>query len=284
MRRSRGYILPLALVLIALSGAALAKICRQNMRAALASTDDCRQLQHKWGMLSCQSVALANAGALLSAVSGQTSAVPPSLELELSLGGHQYRLRLSDEQAKVNLNMLYHARGRPETERFVGAAARAARGLGPISLRPMHFYGENNGSAATMAMRFGSFGQVFKDSGSVGDAKAIMQATRSFTCWGDGKLDYRHASPIEIAALAGNDPKLLKTILTRKSQPAAAALAFNPLNFQDRNGKNLDDLFTETSNCFSVWIVVDDGTESQVTFCVREFGRDGRGHLTYLSW
>ena len=274
----------MTLVILALAGAMLSAVCRQGMKQSLRAAEDIRQLQRKWGMLSCQSTLLPNAESLLAQKAPRDGRTAASLQCELDLGGQHYRLIFADEQAKVNLNTLYQARGRQETEKYVRQAMRASGGASQVVLRPLHHDGTGQTTLhSSPPIVFGSFGQVFSDSDNRTDASSLISATRDMTCWGNGRLNYRRASDAQITTLVGNEPDLLKKMIARRNAPPVVAQALDPLNLSNKSGKILDELFTDTSNCFSLWMIVQDRDGVEARRVVREMGDDGILHISCFS-
>ncbi len=287
-RRTRGtaksgYILPITLIVLALAAVVLARVCRQTMRESLAVAEESRDLQRKWSLLSCQSTLLANVDVLLAQAAGSNKMPAVSRRAELTLGGQTVQLLMADEQAKVNVNTLFHLRDRQETERYVSTALRAGGINAPVRLRPWHRPGERSDSKAIPVL-FSSFGGLFSEPGPFVSVRSLMSATREITCWGNGRLNYRQATRAQIGALAANHPDVMKRILARQSAPASLAMSLDPLNLPAINGKALDDVFTDTSTCFSLWIVATDGDCTEARFGVHELGEDGQFHVTCLSW
>ncbi len=247
----------MTLVILALASLTLAGISRQNLRDSLMLGDDSRELQRRWAIFSCQNTFLSDAQAVVRRQAAATQNSTTTVRIQLVLGGEKIDLVFADEQAKVNLNTLDHIRGRAEVDRFVRSAARSAGASADIHLRPLHRYGDQ--TSDSIPTIFGSFGQVFASRYTLDEIEIWLASTQRMTCWGNGRLNYREAEAGDIAAL-------------------------NPLNIHSKNGKKLDKFFTDTSSCFSLWIILNSGERPEARFAVQEFGDDGRSHLTCISF
>lgn len=277
----------MTLAVLALAGGVLAHLCRAGMLASLDVARESRALQERWTMLSCQSTlgdripaALARAAAGGSARTSAGGIVQTSAAYDLTVGGDRLLLVFADEQAKINVNALYRARGRAQTEKFISDALNQCGAGMRVRLRPIHHAGEHS-VAESAAPAFASPGQLFEDATGQGFASQ-MAAMRQITCWGNGRLNYRQASVMAIAALVGNDPGAMKAILARRAGPQPVALALDPLAAKSQAGKNLDALFTDTSTCYSLWILATHGAVEHARLIVNEVGDDGHIRTTCL--
>ena len=130
---SRGYVLILTLFLLVIAAVAMVGVVRASMGRALAAVDAQRDLQRRWGTVSCARTLLPRAESILNAAEQRTGRPAAAVDIALTLGGQPFALTVADEQAKLNVNALYESGKRPAVER---AARDAAPGLA-VRLRPM---------------------------------------------------------------------------------------------------------------------------------------------------
>src|SRR5690606_29363150 len=106
----RGFLLVMALVVLALLAVLLLSLSRKSGARAVEARDAAVELQRRWGEVSLAHALLPQAEALLSesnldrADQGQ----PPTHQRRdvLVLGGIDFAFILADEQAKANINTL----------------------------------------------------------------------------------------------------------------------------------------------------------------------------------
>jgi hypothetical protein len=238
----------MVLVLLAVMAAALAGLCRQSLRNALAATSDAGDLQRRWGVLSCQAAILPHAELLLSQAETTRRQPVRALDLDFQLGGEEFSVRVADEQAKVNLNFLYDSRGRTNAETAARAAARQAGDRLSVSLRPLD-----------IAPRLVSFGQIFTSPGGAISAIDFRAASSDVTCWGDGKLNWRRASAAAISSqcqpLGIGAANRLVALQSANPPPGIADLLNDPQIAQGQQTNLLIQLLAEQSTCHSIWIM-----------------------------
>src|SRR5688500_19347843 len=97
----RGYVLLLVLVVLAVTAAALAGVSRMSLRKALHARRAEEELQRRWAVVSCRSVLLPKAEAVLSRAEKQTGATG-EVRRDVRFGGQDLTLVFGDEQAKAN--------------------------------------------------------------------------------------------------------------------------------------------------------------------------------------
>jgi hypothetical protein len=204
-----------------------------------------------------------------------TPGVPPptTIRAALVIRGVTFDLLLGDEDAKLNLNSLYHHGGPERTQRTVaelfGGPMPAVRLLPAV--QPMLIAREGRqlspdseseeAEEPEIPDAFRSWGEVFDLpllESQVGSGAAVPNVTTEITCWGSGQLNFRRASDQAILAVVGSvvQDGAAKRILTRyRSRPEASLAVL--LQGEITNGRYRDrlrGLLSETSNNFSLWI------------------------------
>src|SRR3954467_10927434 len=102
----RGYVLILALGLLALAATLLVGVARASLRHAVEAREAVDGLQRRIGVVSCQAAILPHAQDLLIRQEQRRKAVVASLHTSVTLGGQRFELTVADEQAKANVNAL----------------------------------------------------------------------------------------------------------------------------------------------------------------------------------
>src|SRR5665213_644488 len=203
----RGYVLLLALFVLALAAAAMAGVCRMSLEKAVQAGRAEADLRRRWAVISCRAVLLPKAEDILR---GGTNSVA-EVRRSVRLNGHSITLVFGDEQAKANVNMLYAQSGLSGAEHEVRAIVATAGGGVPVELRPIPGRGKSFGTpdaADDDPPAFESFAQVLGQTSPqqlLAIRRTASSLTSSMTCWGDGSLNLRRASNESVRAiLAGH--------------------------------------------------------------------------------
>jgi len=256
--RKRGFVLILTLAMILLAVMLTARTANRSLSRTLQSLDAESQLRQRWETLSLQRALFLHAGMTFHKVDDQYAAMPLWVDGRFHLAGRTYRVRLSDESSKLNLNTL----------RQVLAPEQSQQTLSDLV--------SGWSSRSAIPRRLESWGQLFGNRPPV----EIINATTSITCWGDGRLNIERASSDSIR-------QLLEPIIG-SSEVAALQRLQQERNLQPlRQHRALavptiaQHLVTDTSHCYSLWIVEQDSGTTR--FDVREW--DGQTHrLTTFRW
>ena len=285
-RTQRGYVLILTLVVLAIAGTLLAAACRASLRKALLAARAERELQARWGMLSCRAALLPQAERVFE----EQEEPVTTIRREIRLGSQRFVLVFGDEQAKANVNTLWRG-GRAEAERAVRALTQAAGVNHQIELRPA--ITSRTADAAPddePPPPFIALGQVFGDmrpeelAGINRDARSAVQ---NLTCWGDGTLNFTRASRAALVAVCGQHlggadvEKLLKF---RAEQPeSGSADALDQLNLPEERRTAIEDLLSDSSTCYSLWIIASPGNAARYELSVIDALSDSDGPITF-AW
>lgn len=295
----RGYALVMTILLIAIATLLLAGIASQSFLLATETLQAQEDLQRRWGTITCQQAILARANLILAGANHDTANTtqPPNpqtqnpqtpprgrLATQLPLGNLTFDVLLADEQAKVNLNTLYAWRGREEAERAVKAHARATARI-DVRSRPYRTTADGRFPA------FDSWGQVFAQDhwhrhGSI--PAAIAEATTELTCWGDGKLHVGLASDEalkEIAQLAVNQRTVQQLLDARRANPAGTLTEIlEPLRLRSNDRQRLEELLTDQSDCYSLWLTVANEKRQWRLLLVAQSLANQTPHIASFVW
>ena len=261
----RGFVLLMTLVLLALAAVVLVDLSRRSVRRAVQATHAQAELRHRWAAASARAALLTRPEAVLEQAPPSESGAPAIAAARIiHLNGTPHLLRLSNEQAKANLNTLFLHEGRSDAARAAAALTESVPDTGRISLAPdprasIELSPEAPPPSPGSPQRIlqagpipldgslrplSSWAQVAPDAvpeaifGLPADLSRLhalktavdpSAANRALTLWGDGRLDLAHAS--RGAAEAVLQPvigraKLQRVLKARAEQPDAAPAAW----------------------------------------------------------
>lgn len=283
MTSSRGHVLLMVLALLALSAAVLARVCHDGISASLAAGREARELQRRWAMNSCRSTFLPAAGAIVARrdLPGRPAVLSP---VRITLGGQTFAVLLGDEQAKASLNAIYQRHGSAQVQKHARAAARTTSDRVVIHLRPASYHGPANAPDAALLPVFHSWGEVFEES-SVPDPRLLASMGANLTCFGNGKLNWKRASPAALEAVLSGHAALVRQIISRRAAGPEASLPsiVSALGLPEQTQRELKDLLTDSSESYSLWIWPQDGAAAEAQLAVREMS-DGRTQTRCFTW
>ncbi len=271
-----GFILVMVLVVLAVCGALLGMAARRCARRALDASEALRQLQLRWGAMSCQATLLPAAEALLRQAELANQEPTAAVNGSVSLGGIEFGLRLADEQAKADANLLAHRQGdRQLTASLRRLQSDRKRPL-PVRLRPTRFL---SGVISGVPIRYASYDQllVFQSpSQLVGDAETAQSPVARITCWAGGKVNLKRADKTVLRrALAGllDETQIDRLVDYRRKFPDCSLGALlRHLELKRDNRNVLEPLVTATSTCHSLWVVAGDAARRWHRFYVVQQG------------
>jgi hypothetical protein len=211
-RGRKGYVLLSVLVVLVLAAAALTSLARVSLDLGLEAAARQEDLQQRWGLFTCRRVLLPSASIafkLRDELAARRAAVPGPRHLlrdVVLLGGQQFALLLSDEDAKLDVNVVSAAAGLLEAEQ------QLRRLLGPVVAQTVRLRAEGPvlperppvQELSSAPRPFGSWGQVFDLSrlrAVAGDDRALAAVTTEITCWGSGRLHLARASDAAVLSL-----------------------------------------------------------------------------------
>lgn len=261
-RRRSGFVLVMALILIATAAVMLVGMARQSLLLAMEAIDAQEAIQRRWAIISAESVVLSQAPQLFDTTERKLvesgvdfDVFPTSLVADFTLGGELFELILSDEDAKLNLNTYYRRREKQRTAATIREMAGLESQLS-VHLRP---YRVSRNTPLLPA--FDSWGQIFplderKSESSVGSQLAL--ATQQLTCWGSGQLNIRRAtdeSIEELCRLAVTGSAIQQLLAARRETPELSLRTALPqLELRETELRALEELLTDETTCYSIWV------------------------------
>lgn len=321
LRRRSGYVLLLTLLVLALAAVAMAGVCRHSLRLALQATRAQHDLQTRWGTTGIETTFLPAAGDWLSRHEKRAGHVETSARSEIILGGQRFTFLVADEEAKINVNTLYDRGDASRTQSMVREFARAGGGDVAVRLQPLYGPGRVRArsgaiqklggaaaasgpaigrgagaslrpatarvvAAATLPPAFETLGQVFDElpPGRWAGLPSGRAAAGELTCWGNGKLNARRASPQAIAAVGSLcAPPLNRTAaarlsgLLRQNPPISLNEAIAAMSLPREQVGQLGEVLQNTSGSYSLWIVAEDGDRAWYHLAVSDQGNPAAG-------
>ncbi len=192
-KKEPGMTLLVVLVVLAMAGTVLAISARRSCERAILAATARRDLQVKWGFLSCRAVYLPAAEQLLDEARKPDRPPPICVRRSIVLGGLSFRLLLADQQAKANANLLAarrHDSGLAASLRVLLADQRRPI---KIELRPG---APPAGLISKVPRRYVSFDQLFVAAGPAALVSFQTHGKAAFdrvSPWGSGKVNVRRA-------------------------------------------------------------------------------------------
>jgi hypothetical protein len=283
-------VLLLVLVVLAVAAAALAGVSRMSLRKALHARRAEEELQRRWAVVSCRSVLLPKAEAVLSRAGKQTGVAAAEVRREVHFGGQDLTLVFGDEQAKANVNLLYRSGGLAAADRAVRRAVNTADVA--VDLRPLPGQPGVSPEGEAPPPVFEAFAQVFKPSPpaalieTAGSARASPASV--LTCWGDGSLHFRRAPADAVREVCGRHTGgalANRLVQIRDKHPEAdLASALDQIKLSEPAREALEELLTEESNCHSLWIITRSRDRSVYDLAVLDQSSEEGGRPLVLSW
>lgn len=197
---------------------------------------------------------------------------PPYIRSVVTIAGITYDILLGDEDAKLNINGLYHETGPSEinlsiarvVDPAVGSAIRTLPAVEPVPLKKRKAKlsrEDNGGEEPPIPDPFRSWGEVFdvaKLKSIVGNDAALPNVTTGITCWGSGQLNMERASDDAILAITSaivSDSKAKKMLERYRENPTMDVQTLLRVGISDQADREvLAGLMTDNSLNFSVWI------------------------------
>lgn len=278
MRSRDGYVLLAVIAASILVVTVLSGLAKQSLRRGLQAADAERALQQRWGAITIERAMLKNASQVFQQQADDAEkrkpGAPPSpvIRTKLVLGQVVFDILLGDEDAKLSINALYHHAGLAKTRDAIGEvsgrAVQQATRLRPAT-SPQKIARENpqlsvtdpDEEEPTLPDAFRSWGEVFNIAAldqTLGNQASLPASTMGLTCWGSGQLNFRRASDEAILAVTssvvqdGGGRRLLQRYRDNPTMTLSVLLATEISN--QRNRERLQEMLSESSMNFSVWI------------------------------
>jgi hypothetical protein len=297
------YVLMIVIAVSVLVVTVLGTLAKQSLRRGLAAADAERSLQQRWGALTLEKEILQVAPKVFElqhqlVKARDPAAHPPtSIRAAVTLRDVTFDLLLGDEDAKLNVNSMYHHVGQQRTEQAIRelsgvGAAMSVRLLPCVPAQQIARDRPRIGQPAdteeeppAVPNAFRSWGEVFDLTNLEAQIGSdLPNVTTGMTCWGNGQLNFQRASEQAILAVVGAvvQDGGAQRILTRFQRNPAISLEIllqSEVSNQLQRDR-LKELLSETSTNFSIWIDASTKTlGSMRTFAVTR--RDDEGVIRH---
>ena len=273
-----GYVLLLVVAVMVLLMTALAALSKTSLKRALAASDARIRLQQRLGSESLEQILLQEAAGVFDRLEkaaekerkgGADTRVPTQLRGAVSIGGVTFDVMLSDEDAKLNLNTVYHAVGLERTRRAIGEVAgpavlRSTRLMPAVPPTPPSIQdsrGDDSVDETIVPPAFRSWGEVFdlqRLSSTIGDDAALPNVTSELTCWAGGGVNVKRATDAaftQTAACVLSQGAAERLVARYRESPAAdLRVLIQTESSNERERLALRQLLNETSSHYSVWM------------------------------
>jgi hypothetical protein len=275
-RRRRGFLLLVVMACVTIAALSMAGTAGQSLRLARQALAAQQELQQRWGVVSCQHTLLRGAPALFAewdtrARRAKTKQpVRSTVHASVLLGQVRFDMLLADEDAKVNLNAVYHRRGLVHLQRVV------QRLVGPGSV-PVRLMAEVASLAAASplgtrlqpgkregvpppARAFHGWGQVFDLAAAQPPGAAVERLpdlTTRVTCWGRGRMNVRRAADelvLEVCRLVVADGAARRLLRKYREDPQREIRwVMDQAQLSTADATALAELLGNDSWCYSLW-------------------------------
>lgn len=263
--KKSAFALVIVLLVIVISGTVLASCARYSCQKALQASKAQRELQMRWGTISCKEVVLSAAEAVLRKSTEGDAAVlveRPSRYLSLTFGGLTYHLLLSDEQAKMNVNTALRYRG---VQGITESLSSLQQDM-PVHL-PQRVDNKEPGQKDAGPTSYTFFDDLLvydHPAQLVSPIEPSQRISSKITFWTDGRINFRRVSPQVLQeAMKGliEDSLLGELLQIRESLPdCTLGEALSQIELKPSQRSQLLRYITDQSDCYSLWVVVDGNT------------------------
>jgi cell division protein FtsL len=254
----KGFVLVLTLAMILIAVTITARSANRSLTRTLQSIEEEAHMQSRWGKLSLQRALLSRATQVFHAIETVERTTSPSRiwhDGQIELSGTTYRLRLSDESARLNLNTLRRTRSADDYQRFIAdTVSTPRRSIAQEKNSPERGH-EINESLE-------SWGQVFENS----TPPQLIDHTTDITCWGEGRLNLQRASDQSVRTLL--EPLIGQTdvdAILRQRQEQLTRNDHSPTEPQPSLVPTIAaGMVTHESRCYSLWLVSEESGEVEL--------------------
>lgn len=291
--KRKAFVLLVVLVFLVISALQLVNLADHSFRLAEYANGLQADVQRRWGAVSCRRAVLPVAEYLFEAIDEQfagsetptgITASPRIVSADVVLGGQRFDLVLADESAKIDLNAVYHFQDPGRVQQLLQTTVRQA----VLPIRPSPAVDSariRNPDALDQwpSLAFRSWGEVF-DLHHLNGPGTLRAATSRITCWGSMRLNIRRADEssvheiVELVASQQDARRLVEEIARRPRDGVQLLLERLSLDADERS--LLEELLTDHSSSFSLWVSGSHRRQRWSQFSVLEVSEEGVVHTT----
>ncbi len=291
--RRRAFALAAVVVCLVLVSVALVGMARLSLQMAAETRRFKRDLQMRWGARSCQATLLQVAPELFDRLEQesrdqeQPGPAPAELSYRFALGGTRLDIWLRDESASLDLNTAYHYLGRSRLEtsvrRLVGPRSGQLLRLRPAvpSQGKPDVEDKGEGEDEVLPIAFQGWGEVLRTERlrSAATRMILPGLTARVTCAAGTGLNVRRASDSVIEAtcemvVSAGEAKKVSEACREVPRPHIYRI-LEQVGIDRRDQLLLQELLTEQSTCYSIWIGARDAQRRRLTLGVVRYYDDG---------
>lgn len=311
--RRSGIVLLLVLVSLVIAATALVSVARQSYRLGIDAVRARRQLQQKWGAESLRRAYLPVASTVFKERDKASRKLkvffpPPELPGSVLLGDVQFQFVLADEDARANVNSIYHYSDSQTASAVVRDLSQAIGGvrlnaeckpvggllmIEPLGGEPLPDRGGSQASddegedalgADVAPIAFRAWGQVFE----LSRVPNLQRATRRLSCWGTEALNVRRADEETVVEVAGIviGKAAARRMLNdyRKNRGNEINRTIDRYSSKAKERLQLKRLLSESSMCYSIWVRSVRKTDMRDSFAVLAPDKDGAFRTTEIEY
>ncbi len=265
-RANRGFVLLMVLTVLVIAGSVLGVSAYRYARQTLQAGRFGRDLQLKWANLSLRSVYLSEAENVLQIHSQEKGFPVASFKMNVKLGGIEFELILSDEQAKANVNTLVGLRGSQEANESLVKLLSDLPRVVNVELQPTEPAEKTPESTEKTqgwkSDQYVTLDQVFSfDSPSELLAQELEEKSPldRITCWGEGLLNFRCVDALTLGVVGSDvlsESEVQQLIELRdKTYGSKFNRVATQLEFTNEQKEFLKKILTDKSHCYSLWVI-----------------------------
>ena len=257
-RHRKGFALVLVLAMLTIAALLSVGLARRSLDQSVAAAKRADELQRRWGELSLRHTVLNRAAILLRSAELAEGTKRPTLQTTITLGNRSFTLVLSDEQAKLNLNMVF----RYGTEGVLRQVLFDEAAPWPVRLCPDRRATANS----PYPPAFASWGQIYDFTNQPEWHR--IQLGKRVTCWGNGQLNLNRADSEAIRTLCEllAPPQSASALLELRQEHPDWSLEqlMREVDIPDRDRRSFRRILTDRSRCHSLWTISTDTKRSWV--------------------
>jgi len=276
-RKKRGFVLLMVLVVLAIAGTILATSARRSGQRALDTKELVRQIQLRWGAISCRDIVFSNVSDIFEHAAEYQDIKSRQVRKPITLGSVKFDLILSDEQAKANINLLAARFGSQGLTAAMRELQADQREILQVFLKPGKKHqsiqfttkskrgrkrSKKNELPATVPIVYESYDQLFRydhPSQLLRIKQEEISPTDRITFWGNGKLNLARADVETLRSVLSGLVTEDQIVTLANCDPADPTFSLQQVidtsELDTEKAELLTILLTDESECFSLWVI-----------------------------